>query len=273
MRPRLLALALAAGCALTTTVAPARAQLGTFTSRDRFDNAVGPYRFLGALGSVPNGATDVPLLLGTVAPITAHLVGASVDGGRIASATPFVVVFENVPSKLIAFGADFSTSGSGVASIGFFDGATLLGTVSRNVSGPGPQFLGGLFWGPDGPAFGSVQLGVVGAATFDVANLVVATPEPSTVALTAVGVVAVAGMVRRRTRGRRGSTNGRGPLAAAHVRAANGSRSAVHASSRATAVTMSSRRNSSGSTSHVYVSTSKCAQSVRSPTRRSSAAT
>ena len=137
------------------------------------------------LNALPDGATDIPV--GYWLRLT--LVGATVAGGRIESATPFTVQFNRT---MQAFGADFVAPG-GTPSLSFFQGPTLIGTITRQ----GSEFLGAVVWGSAALPT-RVDVGAAGAPTFQVDNLVGAVPEPSTVALVATGLATLGALARRR---------------------------------------------------------------------------
>jgi hypothetical protein len=193
--------------ALATLAAPlaARAQIA-FTDRESWrdyaQNKGGAF-FLcnNALDQLANGATSIPFIVGNsqVVPCgTATLSGASITNGRIESTTPFTILY---PFRSFVFGADFGTLGSDVAYISFYSGGSLIGTITRPISGTSNQFLGGVVFGPKPDRF---DLGVQNGSAFFVDNLVTGVPEPSTAILLSGGLLVLAAGAAARRHARRG---------------------------------------------------------------------
>jgi hypothetical protein len=88
------------------------------------------------------------------------------------------------------------TAGPDVLTLSFYRGLTLLASVSRETSGTGLQFLGGVFH--SGTMGDRVEISTQNAYPLVADNLIVAAPEPSTWALLGTGLLTLGGIAARR---------------------------------------------------------------------------
>jgi hypothetical protein len=151
-----------------------------------------------SLDTLPNGATTFKFW-GTFGSGT--LTGATIVNGHVEAPGPFAITFSGgsprgTSGDLQGFGADFMTAGPDVLTLSFYRGLTLLASVSRETSGTGLQFLGGVFH--SGTMGDRVEISTRNAYPVVADNLILAAPEPSTWALLGTGLLTLAGLAVRR---------------------------------------------------------------------------
>jgi hypothetical protein len=175
---------------------PAGAQFATFADRSDFIGGNPRIFSTASLDTVADGATKFtfPTPAFRFPFGTGSLIGASVQAGRIASATPFSIVFSS--TGLYWFGADFRVSGGrDLVFVSFLQGGQVLKTFYGGVDDTS-QFLGDKTG--NASTIDEVVIGTANGSSFEVDNVIVGTPEPAAWVLLGSGLLALAAVSARK---------------------------------------------------------------------------